>query len=350
MPYRPSPNLASKVKISRLVRHSHTSTSQTVRHRPAVPRELVDLTVTDAASRSSEQRLAIASLPTFASAGQYFVVVAPDAEHVDTGASCNSLTYRRRAWCRAEIFSCWARNGTKSMYESTRQGLRSLASDDQVLLEALDVFGGAMTCCQRLGHASGAPCDREALMLPMLGLYAELYRDRRGASAEAYALIEDKKDKLYPRTFAYRCRGTDGGAPTTEELPLFGDLIDAVEYFITLDEADDDDRLLSRAVPDFQPGTNAQRRGFAHHHHCHSSVASKRSLARSLSLGSTNRSSPARPSRALADAPPPARPHISWALPEHKSYLQTSQTHVAVVQRISLPPPDDSIHRLSHDP
>ena len=53
--------------------------------------------------------------------------------------------------------------------------------------------------------------------------------------------------------------------------------------------------------------------------------------------------------RAVADAPPPARPHISWALPEHKSYLQTSNTHVAVCQRISLPPPDDSLHRLSHD-
>ena len=141
---------------------------------------------------------------------------------------------------------------------------------------------------------------------------------------------------MYPRTFCYRCRGTDGGAPTTEELPLFGDLIDAVEYFITLDEADDD-RLLNRAIPDFRPGTNAQRRSF----HCHSSVASQRSLARSLSLGSTNRSSPARPSRAVADAPPPARPHISWALPEHKSYLQTSNTHVAVCQRISLPPPDE---------
>jgi hypothetical protein len=58
-------------------------------------------------------------------------------------------------------------------------------------------------------------------------------------------------------------------------------------------------------------------------------------------LGSTNRSSPARPSRAVADAPPPARPHISWALPEHRSYLQTSNTHVAVCQRISLPPPDE---------
>ena len=89
------------------------------------------------------------------------------------------------------------------------------------------------------------------------------------------------------------------------------------------------------------PLANAQRRGFAHHHGPHSSVATKRSIARSLSLGSTNRSSPARPSRAVADAPPPARPHISWSLPEHKSYLQTSQTHVAVVQRISLPPPDE---------
>ena len=66
--------------------------------------------------------------------------------------------------------------------------------------------------------------------------YAELYRDRRGASAEAYALIEDKKDKLYPRTFAYRCRGTDGAAPTTEELPLFGDLIDAVDSCAEINE------------------------------------------------------------------------------------------------------------------
>ena len=66
--------------------------------------------------------------------------------------------------------------------------------------------------------------------------YAELYRDRRGASAEAYALIEDKKVKLYPRTFAYRCRGTDGAAPTTEELPLFGDLIDAVDSCAEINE------------------------------------------------------------------------------------------------------------------
>ena len=51
---------------------------------------------------------------------------------------------------RSRARSPWARNGTKSMYESTRQGLRSLASDDQVLLEALDVFGGAMTCCRLL--------------------------------------------------------------------------------------------------------------------------------------------------------------------------------------------------------
>ena len=38
--------------------------------------------------------------------------------------------------------SCWARNGTASMYVNTNEGLRPLATDDKVLLEALDVFGG----------------------------------------------------------------------------------------------------------------------------------------------------------------------------------------------------------------
>ncbi len=147
-----------------------------------------------------------------------------------------------------------------------------------------------------------------------------------------------------PRSSTVRPCPENGESTETDaasRLIISGILGLIMEYFITLDEADDDDRLLNRAIPDFRPGTNAQRRGFQHHHGPHSSVASKRSLARSLSLGPTNRSSPARPSRAVADAPPPARPHISWALPEHKSYLQTSNTHVAVVQRISLPPPEE---------
>ena len=46
----------------------------------------------------SSQRLAVASLPTFASCCNVFVVVAPDATHADTGCVCDSKTFRRRAW------------------------------------------------------------------------------------------------------------------------------------------------------------------------------------------------------------------------------------------------------------
>ena len=90
-------------------------------------------------------------------------MVAPNATHADTTCVCDSRSYRRRAWCRAEIMSCWARNGALDMYYSTNEGLRPLAMDDAGLVEALDVFAGDLTCC-RLGHANSEPCDREALM------------------------------------------------------------------------------------------------------------------------------------------------------------------------------------------
>ena len=83
---------------------------------------------------------------------------------------------RSRAWCRAEVMSCWAHNGVGSMYvfsdrlrpfPSGRGRTSSLDLDASVvdgnLLEALDVFHGELTCC-RLGHPNGEPCDREALM------------------------------------------------------------------------------------------------------------------------------------------------------------------------------------------
>ena len=41
------------------------------------------------------------------------------------------------------------------------------------------VMHGEFTCC-RLGHPDEEPCDREALMLPLLGLYADVYAQRNG--------------------------------------------------------------------------------------------------------------------------------------------------------------------------
>merc|ERR1719271_1249039 len=95
-------------------------------------------------------------------------------------------------------------------------------------------------------------------MLPMLGLYAQLYAKRHGEHAESYADIVDLKDKLYPKTCQYCYRPDQGGVASTEEITLFGDLVEAMELAVDLGSAADDDPLKTRAVPDFEPGTNAQ--------------------------------------------------------------------------------------------
>ena len=226
----------------------------------------------------SEQKLAIASLPTFASCCDFFIVVAPDAVHHDTGCACNSRSYRRRAWCRAEIMSCWARNGTSDMYYNSNEGLKPLEVSDQILAEALDVIGGEFTCC-RLGHPNEEPCDREQLMLPLLGLYADVYAERRGKHAYAYAFIEPRKHELFPSTFEYTHRSLDGVETTTTQV-LFGDLIAAVEH--ATDQEESVDAKPTRA-PDFKPGTNAQRHSLHRSKHGHSSGHGSRRGSRTFS-------------------------------------------------------------------
>ena len=96
--------------------------------------------------------------------------------------------------------SCWARNGRGDMWLSSSDGLRPL--DEATLREAIDVAGGDLTCC-RLHHARGDPCDREALVLPLLGLYAEIFRHRHAPRGrEAYEFLAPIKESLFPRTFS----------------------------------------------------------------------------------------------------------------------------------------------------
>ena len=128
----------------------------------------------------------------------FFIVVAPDTTHKNTGCLCGSKSYRSRAWCRAEIMSCWARNGTSAMYYNSNDGLKPLlASEDivskDILHEALDVMHGEFTCC-RLGHPDEGPCDREALMLPLLGLYADVYAQRNGKVGSKYYGDQSRTD------------------------------------------------------------------------------------------------------------------------------------------------------------
>ncbi|CAH0367402.1 unnamed protein product [Pelagomonas calceolata] len=216
----------------------------------------------------SSQRLAVASLPTFASCCSIFVVVAPDATHADTGCVCDSKTFRRRAWCRAELTACWARNGSDGMYYSTNSGLKPLAPNRP--RDALDVFGGDLTCCAKC-HPDGQACDKELLVLPMLGLFDEIYRDRNGTKADAWTTIERRGlDKLYPKTFLWTRTADD-----VQTRPLFGDLIAAC--MASRDAAAAGSKPDLRGYAPGAPGTQAVR-------HAHSAPQpSKRSLLRAAS-------------------------------------------------------------------
>ena len=93
-------------------------------------------------------------------------------------------------------------------------------------------------------------------MLPVLGLYAEIYARRHGTCAAAYAMISKKKAELFPATFEYVHRSRLETTTTTSTQVLFGDLVAAVEQTIDNEGAGAASKSLEGT---FAPGTNAQR-------------------------------------------------------------------------------------------
>ena len=91
-------------------------------------------------------------------------------------------------------------------------------------------------------------------MLPLLGLYADIYAERRGKYADAYAFIEPTKATIFPPTFEYVHRTANGDETTTTQV-LFGDLVSAVEQIIDQSSA----RAARTLSKNLQPGTHAQR-------------------------------------------------------------------------------------------
>ena len=78
----------------------------------------------------------------------------------------------------------------------------------------------------------------------------------------AYETIAPRLETLFPKTFEWVYEAPDGRR-LTEELPLFGDLVDAAKYVVDLETAKDDDPIFKQAVPTFEPGTHARRK--THH-------------------------------------------------------------------------------------
>ena len=167
------------------------------------------------------------------------------------------------------------------------------------------MINGEYTCC-RLGHPNEDPCDREELMLPLLGLYADMYRERHGKHADAYKFIEPIKHRLFPATFDYLHRDSDGVESTTTQV-LFGDLVAAVEHAA---DQENDEKATARA-PDFKPGTNAQRHRLHHAKHGSKHGPKHGSGGLSTIFGSSG----SHHGSGSIDAPAPAEPsdHLRFA-------------------------------------
>lgn len=183
------------------------------------------------------QMLAIRSLAAYASGASAFIVVAPTCDHSDTGGACDAESYQMRMWCRAEQICHSMRNGTDSMYLATSTSMPLTKIDDSWFHQSLRVFNGDLTCC-RLQHKGMAACDRQSLVVPLLGLFGELYRaavegdkiqGEAAASVRAFlAEIESNQDEIFPRTFE-RVKWTKKKGVTTETVLLFGDLIERMK-------------------------------------------------------------------------------------------------------------------------
>jgi hypothetical protein len=181
----------------------------------------------------STQNLAIRSLAAYASSATYFIIVAPNTPHADLDDTCDLDTYQRRMWCRAEQVCHSMRNGTEGMFIATSDD-RLVPVKNEHFTESLRVFDGELTCC-RLEHKGMGACDRQSLVIPLLGLYGELFRAAhdgiKGSNADSLASvaaflgeIEKNQEIIFPRTFmrvSWR-----KSKRVIEEVMLFGDLID----------------------------------------------------------------------------------------------------------------------------
>jgi len=191
-------------------------------------------------ANTSVQSLAIRSLAVYASSATYFIIVAPKTAHADLNHICDLDTYQRRMWCRAEQVCHSMRNGTTGMFLATgnAEELEFRPVKPDFFLESLHVFNGELTCC-RFEHKGMKSCDRQSLVVPILGLYGELYRAahdgiKGGADMSTVKAflkeIEKHQEDVFPRTFKM-VRWRKSTKVVEEEL-LFGDLIDRMRLRI----------------------------------------------------------------------------------------------------------------------
>jgi len=111
----------------------------------------------------SAQLAAIDSIANYAALSKYFIVVAPETIHCNTGLRCDAQTYLGRGWCRLEQWAGMsASTKTDHMYLYEAGDLHRLSDRQSWIEESVNVFTGNFTC----------NADKQKLVDVVMSLYA----------------------------------------------------------------------------------------------------------------------------------------------------------------------------------
>lgn len=197
------------------------------------------------------QLLAVKSLYTYASSADALLIVAPDSVHAETGQVANLQTYKSRVWTRMEQIAHLTAHDLGSMLISSETGLEPVT--EQWVRDVVRLFDGEMTCC-RLNHHGKDICDKETLVVPLLGVWFVLrsWMDQKPTGEDnleapkgaqlVYRLMRDQMDTVFPPTFQFN---TKAGI---EERELFGSLIEHLESHLQVLMSDSDMALRTEEV------------------------------------------------------------------------------------------------------
>lgn len=186
-------------------------------------------------NKGASRTTVLKSLPAYAALAHCMVVIAPPATHGNLGQPCSVASYRLRGWCRLELLAKICGSGRKDMWlvESADGAFTPInATDDEWLMEAIHVFDGQFSCCR---FGTSAKCDREYLVLPVLGLYYEMLqmrdtnKDMAPFVAPFVETVEREKASLFPASFTFTHEHAGPVHRPGEKRVLFGGLIAEVE-------------------------------------------------------------------------------------------------------------------------
>ena len=186
----------------------------------------------------ASQELAFISVPLYASLSDIFFIIAPGTKHMDLDLWCDVSTFSVDGWCRAHMMAKVGSTELSNMFLCT-----SLTGElQEVTMEtfcqcSIFIFEGEFRCCSTK-HVGNLLCERELLMLPILGIYANCVLCRlEGVDTDEddvlpsmlMSLINTDMDRMFPTYFDFTREDPEGMVTGFERRELFGPLPEMME-------------------------------------------------------------------------------------------------------------------------